>query len=269
MTCRIACLIALVLVSRAGLGAEFFYMDRDQFSDKFVGPEGPLVISGEIVPGDYELLVSKIAADQDRFLQQNKLLLASESGDTAEAIKIARLVRSLFTNVVVGPLTGRCSGACFLIYSAATQRGSDGARLVGVSLPGVDESRLASLPTAQAAVLRDQAQEQARAFLQENKVPPFLAEEMFKHEGAQVYWLSEQDERSLGSRSVAFDQYLVARCGWDDSIEHEVFAGKRPMGDLKQMWACRARVTQPDARKALSAALKARGPVQIKAAIAH
>ena len=112
-TLLLICLITPALANGPALAAEIFYLDRDAFSNAYVGPVGPLVLSGEIAPGDYALLLAKIAEDQKRFLEQNKLILASSQGNAEEAMKIARLVKSLYTAVSVGPLTGRCAGACF------------------------------------------------------------------------------------------------------------------------------------------------------------
>ena len=117
------------------LSAELFYMDHDPVTDKFVGPIGPLVLSGEIIPGDAERLLTKILEDENRFLEQNKLLLASDGGDVAEALKVAKLIKSLYTHVIVIPLTGRCVSACFFIYAAANQREADGERLLGINRP--------------------------------------------------------------------------------------------------------------------------------------
>ena len=100
------CNVALLLVSLPAQGAELFYMDHDPITDQYVGPIGPLVMSGEITPGDYGRLLSKIIDDEDRFLAQNKILLASDGGDVAEALRIAALVKSLFTAVIVGAADG-------------------------------------------------------------------------------------------------------------------------------------------------------------------
>src|ERR1700743_61505 len=103
--------------------AELFYMDRDSFNNQYTGPVGPLVLSGEILPGDYDKLLARIAEDPDRFLERNKLFVASSDGNAAEAIKIAKLLQALYTEVIVAPLTGQCVGACFLIYATASARG--------------------------------------------------------------------------------------------------------------------------------------------------
>jgi hypothetical protein len=123
MSARITvCTFALWLISAPAYGAELFYMDHDPYTDRFVGPIGPLVFSGEIIPGDYAALLSKILADRDRFLAQNKLILASDGGDVAEAIKIAKLVKSLYT-------VDRALRQCVLLYLCRRQstRGRRGA----------------------------------------------------------------------------------------------------------------------------------------------
>jgi len=253
------CLFALV--SGAAAGAELFYMDHDAFTEKFVGPVGPLVLSGDIETGDYDRLLSKILDDPDRFLAQNKVLLASDGGDVAEAMKIGRLLKSLYSEIIVGPQTGRCVSACFLIYAAAQQRGTEGERLIGINRPYIVDT---SAPTAgspaaaDAAIAETSALAKVRAFLQENDVPGYLIEEMFRHASDDAYWLSADDEKNLGSRSRSLTQYLVAKCAWDDALEREVYAGKRPLDELTKMWKCRASITRPDAQKALASASKER-----------
>ena len=50
MRFRVAACTALLLLSLRASGAELFYMDHDPVTDEFVGPSGPLVLSGEIIP---------------------------------------------------------------------------------------------------------------------------------------------------------------------------------------------------------------------------
>jgi len=249
-------MVLLLTACAPARGAELFYMDHDPFTNQYVGPSGPLVLSGDITPGDYDRLLAKIAQDENRFFEQGKLLLASDGGDVTEAIKIAKLVKSLSTEVIVGPLTGRCAGACFLIYAAADQRGTDGRRLIGIHRPRLDESDVALLAPPDAAILEDGILADARAFVQENAVPNYLVDEMFRHSASDVYWLSERDEQNLGTKSPSFEKFLAAKCAWSDTLERAVYKGERPLEDLKQVWVCRARLTQPAARQALDSALK-------------
>jgi hypothetical protein len=258
---RLALVCTIFLLSGAcARSAELYYLDRDAFNNEYVGPIGPLVLSGEIVPGDYDRLLAKIAEDDNRFLSQNKLILASNEGNATEAMKIAGLVKALYTQVVVGPLTGRCAGACFLIYAAAVERGTDGENLLGMTRPGLAESEWVGRPTTEAALLEDSMQGPVRAFLVENEVPPDLVEQAFQRPSTDVYWLSDNDETAVGSKSPAFAKFLEKNCKWTDGLDKAVFRGERPFEDLKAFTDCRARVTRPEARKALALALKAAAP---------
>ena len=250
-----SCALALLVSSAASRAAELFYMDRDPFNNQYTGPVGPLVLSGEIVPGDYAKLLARIAEDPERFLERNKLFLASSDGNAAEAIKIAKLLRALYTEVIVGPLTGRCVGACFLIYSAASERGTDSDNLLGIHRVGLAESEWVSRPTSEAALIEDSLQTPVRDFLAENEVPSELVDELFKHLPTDVYWLTEHDEERLGVKSAAFQKFLAKNCAWDDALEKAVFKGER-LEEMRALSACRARVTLPAGRKALAQALK-------------
>src|SRR5258708_29080956 len=142
----------LILCGVRVFGGDFFYMDHDPFTDRYVGPVGPLVLSGEIMPGDYDHLLSKIADDENRFLALNKVILASDGGDVSEALKIAGLVKSLYTEVIVGTLTGPCVSACFFIYAAANRREVNGERLLGINRPFIADAEKAPAPPMDAAI---------------------------------------------------------------------------------------------------------------------
>jgi hypothetical protein len=232
-------LAALIIVAPAS-GADLFYMDHDPLSKEYVGPVGPLVLSGDVAPGDYDQLLARIAADANRFIAQNRLIVGLDGGDVSETLRIANLIKSLDTEVLVGPLTGRCIGTCFLIYTAAARRGTDGPHLIGIHRPN-------PAPGSEA---------QVRGFLAENEIPNYLADEVFAHTEADVYWLSESDEKRLGAMSPAFERLMTAKCGWNADLERAVYKSERPMDDLKSVWACRSRLTETAARQGLAAALK-------------
>jgi hypothetical protein len=64
----------------------------------------------------------------------------------------------------------------------------------------------------------------------------------------------------MGFRSPSFNQFLVSKCAWDEQVEREVFAGKRPIADLTQLLKCRDRATQDAAHQVLTAARQKRSP---------
>jgi hypothetical protein len=74
---------------------------------------------------------------------------------------------------------------------------------------------------------------------------------MFRRASDDAYWLSDEDEKNLGLRSQAFIRYLRDKCAWDENIERDTYAGRRPLDELTQKLKCRARVTQADAHEAL------------------
>jgi len=236
---RLAILAVALLCGSPAWSAELFYMDHDEFTGKYVGPVGPLVLSGDISPGDYDRLLAKIAVDPGRFLTQNKVIVAATAGDTGEAIRIAVLLQSLYAEVDVDSMTGPCAGPCFLIFAAAAQRSAGGERLLGIGVP---------------------VQGAARAFLIRSEVPAYLLEEPPPRPPAEVYWLTPQDLAQLGGKSPAFAVFLTGRCGWDDELERAANAGRKSFEDLRPLWACRIRVTRAEARKALTAALKGSAP---------
>jgi len=239
-----AYILGMFLVSAPALGAEFSYIDYEPFTNqKLPGSSGYLLLSGEIVPGDYDRLLNKIIDDEHRFLVQNTIVLASNGGDVAEAVKIAKLIKSLYSTVYVGPLTGPCVSACFLIYAAANDRASDDEHLIGIHRPYVINAQLASLSATDAEKTQNQVLKQAREYLQDNNVPAYLIEEMFRRSSNDVFWLSANDLAQLGYRSPWFDQYLVAKCNWK---------GKTPVDvESREASWCRLSFTIPAAHKAL------------------
>jgi hypothetical protein len=233
--------------------AELFALDRDPLSSDYTGPTGPLVMSGDIVPGDYDRLLARIEQHSQQFLATNRLILAADEGDVTEAIRIGDLIKSLLTQVEVGPLTGPCSGPCFLIYAAAARRGTDGSGLLGLYAPASSD---------------EQAHRQVVDYLAANQVPSDLVEHLVGHDREDPYWLSGPEEEVLGARSAAFEQQLARRCGWSADLERAVYAGERPMEELKSVWACTEHLVQPTARHALCLALAARDAARQKAASA-
>ena len=93
------------------------------------------------------------------------------------------------------------------------------------------------------AKTQNQVLKQAREYLQDNNVPAYLIEEMFRRSSNDVYWLSANDLAQLGYRSPWFDQYLVAKCNWK---------GKTPVDvESREASWCRLSFTIPAAHKAL------------------
>jgi len=237
LTLAFTCLLYGAVPLRA---AEFFYLDHDEFTHEYAGPVGPFVVSGEISAGDTQRVLAKILEDPERFLARDAVVLASRSGDVAEAIKLALLLQGLHSTVRVNPLTGDCVGVCLLIFAAADERATDGDHLLGV-MP------LEASPTVRGA---------ARQLLADAGVADAFQEQLLRRSADSIDWLSVDEEAALGSRSASFTRYLAERCGWDQALERAVMTGQRPLSDLKPMLDCRRRVVLSDARRVLAGARK-------------
>jgi hypothetical protein len=246
---KVVCgLATLLLCSRVG-GAEISYISSEQlFHQKLEGP-GILLLSGDIVPGDYGRLLARIFFTSEDFFVTDEIILASDGGDVPEAIRIAKLLKSLYASVVVSPVTGRCVSACFLIYAAADERTSDDEGLIGIHRPYIVDSQLAALSPADAERAQKSVLKQARDYLESNNVPEYLIEEMFRRSSKDVYWLSADDLGRLGFQSPWFNQYLVAKCDWKGTMPFGVEEHRQ------EAFECRARVTTSAARQALNKAV--------------
>jgi hypothetical protein len=241
----LVCILVSLFACSPALGADVSYIDYEPVYHQKLDPPRPglLLFSGEIVPGDYGRLLAKILSTQEDFFTTNEIILASNGGDVREAIKIAKLVKSLYSTVVVGPATGRCISACFLIYAAANERESDNEQLIGIHRPYIVDQELASMSPFEAEREQNKVLAQAREYLKGNGVPDYLIEEMFRRSSKDVYWLSADDLTRLGFQSPWFNQYLVAKCDWKGTFpwqEHRL-----------EVITCRKRFTEPAATEAL------------------
>jgi hypothetical protein len=221
--------------------AEVFYLDHDEFTHQYVGPVGPLVVSGALAAGDVDRVLAKILERPEQFLARDLVMLAASGDAVGEAIKLASLLQALHASVRVGTLTGPCTGACFLIYAAADERATDDPHLLGITRLGAPES----------------AAPRVREFLRVNAVPAQFSDKLLGQGGDEVYWLSGQDAAALQGRSAAFIHYLASRCRWDADLERAALSGQRPLDALQPMWECRRRETLADARRVLADARRA------------
>lgn len=214
------CLLSLLPVKVNAL--EITYIKRDPFSGSPSPSEG-LLLHGEIVPGDYDLLIEAITKDTQRFYNSSGLILSSPGGDVSEALKIANFVKHTYRPVWVGEWAGPCVSACFFIYAAASERQA-GTGTIGVHRPYVNQKRLIGMSIVESEESQKQAMRAARAYLVENDVPTNIIDKMFQSASTEVYWLSREElDAELGRHPPWFEQYLIAHCGYDKSLEKKYF----------------------------------------------
>ncbi len=202
--------------------AEIAYTKTNPFGDGTVDFE-TVLIKGEITPGDYIYLLELIKKNPKRFNESKGITLSSPGGDIQEAIRIARFVKGSFTPVFVGNSTGPCASACFFIFVASPRREADD-KVLGIHRPYIHPKRLVTLTPRQAENIQRSAQKEARLYLEEHDVPTSLIDKMFKLASTEVYWLSaDQAAAQLGRRPPWYEQFLIAHCGLNKSIEDRFF----------------------------------------------
>lgn len=209
-----------------------------------------LLLQGEIVPGDYEYLLKVIKNDQERFWNSAGFILASPGGDVQEALRIGHLVKETFSSVFVGKATGPCVSACFFIYVAAARREAF-THTLGIHRPYIHPRRLISMSARDAETLQKNVLRQARKYLEDKDVPTNLIDRMFQLASTEVHWLSRNEvEEQLGRRPPWYEQFLIAKCGLDKSIERKYFLtnDKAILTILVAVDLCGYRLSIPEAK---------------------
>ena len=217
-----------VLLSQSVFASEITFSSINPFSGEENPERSGLMLRGEIRPGDYNYLLDVIRKHTATFLWNRTLILSTPGGDVEEAMKIGRLVKGVYGNVVVGPATGTCVSAGFLIFaSGATRLAETGT--VGIHRPYVDPRRLTSLSPSQATALQNDAFRRARSYLQELQIPTSLIDTMFQRASSEVYWLSTAEiMEQIGHYAPWYEEFLIAKCGLDKAVTKEYFNTANP-----------------------------------------
>lgn len=254
----IAAFLVLLLLALplGGYGMDFSVA----FVNPFLGSEGrypTLLMKGDILPGDYERLL-RFAVANNVDLASIQFTLASPGGDVSEGLRIGQFIKSLYASVAVGPVTGRCASACFIIFASAVHHAS-AEGLVGIHRPYVDPDRLRSLSPGAAEALETRALLDAEQYLHRLRVPSGIVDEMFEHASTEIHWLTDDELRhELGERPSWYEEFLIARCGLDKATEEEFLHNpdnETLFKSLMRVEDCGRQLTRPEVMKALNEAL--------------
>lgn len=214
--------VAATLLStlRPAYGMEFSLSHLTPFTGKYSDLEYVL-LKGEIIPGDYNRLL-EFAVNNNVDLAQHPIILASPGGDVSEALKIGELLKRLYVAAVVGPVTGQCVSACFIIFASSVDRIMNNEKMIGIHRPYVYPDRLRSLSPSAAETLETDALLEAEKYLHDLRVPTSIMEEMFQQASTEVHWLTRREFFELGQRAPWYEEFLIARCGLDKGAEYRV-----------------------------------------------
>jgi hypothetical protein len=143
-------------------------------------------ISGNIAPGDADLLKARFKEANDAGKRVTSLRLNSAGGNLLEAVRLADAVRFARISTNVGP-SATCASACFLIFAAGEPKYASVSARIGVhraSEKGV-VSRAATTSLADVA--------------KELDVPWSIIRRMINTPPGEVEWLSLADLRLMGT----------------------------------------------------------------------
>lgn len=201
---------------------EFSYIKKTPF-DGNKTENTYLLLKGEIMPGDYQALLNFIASDLKSFLGTTAIALSLYDGDIDEAIKIGRFIKKTHAHVSVGEYTGKCTGACFLLYASAISRDALPSTL-GINRPYLNPYFINKSPPDQVENIKKTAFDKARMYLKEQRVPVNIIDEMFRHSSIDVYWLTDSEiHDQIGKRSPWYEEFLIARCNLKPDLEERYY----------------------------------------------
>ena len=252
----ILCFCASIFSSSAN-ALEITYSYLNPFSGEVSKAEA-LLLRGEIVPGDYEYLLDVIRSDQERFWRSTGFVLASPGGDIQEALKIAHLIKGTYSTVWVGNAGGPCVSACFFMFISAVRREA-GNKTIGIHRPYIHPRRMISMSPREAETLQEKVLREARLYLENQDVPTNLIDKMFQFSSMEVYWLSNDEiTEQLGRRSPWYEQFLIAKCGFNKSIERQYFLNNDQaiLDQLMEVNNCGAQLLIPEAKVFIESELK-------------
>lgn len=243
----LACL--LLLIACLAEGATIEYMPSELFPQTSNLNIKDLVLSGEIKTGDAKKLLAMLLDPKSP--GGVGLTVNSPGGSVAEAIKIAKLVKSLYMDVRVKS-SGHCASACFFIFLAgsgrtalsaeymdpAARRNRDAglrklsfevvdAGFVGLHRPYL--TRIDSLNNKQSDAMRAVA-----TYLEGELLSRRLIDLMMSKPSNDIHWLTQDDLDEIGEYPPEQEEYLIRKCGYDRNRILKVSEAKN-QGDRRRL----------------------------------
>ena len=143
-------------------------------------------ISGNIAPGDADLLSARIKAAKDAGKLVTSVRLNSEGGNLLEGARLADVVRSAKVSTNVGQ-NATCASACFLIFAAGETKYAYVRARIGVHGASENGTESRKATTAMARIA------------EELDVPQSIIRRMVNTPPNDVTWLSLNDLRLMGA----------------------------------------------------------------------
>jgi hypothetical protein len=143
-------------------------------------------ISGNIAPGDADLLKARIKEANDAGKRVTSLRLNSAGGNLLEGVRLADAVRFARMSTNVGP-SATCASACFLIFAAGETKYANISARIGVHVASEKGVVSRAATTSMADIAK------------ELDVPWSIIRRMINTPPGEVEWLSLVDLRLMGT----------------------------------------------------------------------
>jgi len=218
-------------------------------SAEFILDHGSIYMSGTIESGDADkyLAIQKNGvklSPMDAYVTSGPftlLKLDSLGGSVSEAIKIAKIVNTLYINVSVVP-DKVCGSSCFLVFLAGSGRNASGsdymsekkkkefyagmnsiankagvknriklAGFVGLHRPSIPN--MTSLENNQSKIMKEMS-----SYLKDQNLPTRLIDLMMSRPSNDVYWLTTEDLQELGEYPINQEEFYIQKCGYVKNV---------------------------------------------------
>lgn len=169
-----------------------------------------IIISGQIVKGDYERLINVVNIFGGI---PDNIFLNSKGGDVIEAMKIGRFARkALLVTGVIGNENFNCYSACMLIYLACAGKKPNLNGSYGIHRPRFDKSYFSGLSAAEAESKYKDMEMSVRKYLEEMNVPHSFIDRIFSIPSDRLEVLDVEQLFAISGNAPAYHEWIRAKC---------------------------------------------------------
>lgn len=210
--CHLLAVFVLLCTSSVAFGMDVKWVDESGDMSRFY-----ISMRGPIEKGDYEKLefyyVQPMRTQEELMRNSvwasSQLVIESPGGDIEEALKIAKLINSLYRTVSI---TGDCASACAVLYLAGATRVAIHGR-VGLHRPYFQQERYKNMPLAQAKAAYEKSEKVFRERMLEYGLPQHLYDRLLRTSSKEIYWLTNDDIIGIGLWPPYMEERIIAKCG--------------------------------------------------------
>jgi ATP-dependent protease ClpP protease subunit len=214
--------IILIFFTKTTYSMDFYFTNESPFSKNKSSTNNMLILKGRIEHGDNQKFINFIRSNYKLINYSPGIILSSMGGDIEESFKMAEIIKNLYTTVYVGPYTGKCASACFILYAGAVRRiGHE--FLIGIHRPYLTSQRMQELPINEIEKSQEYINNKTKSFLEKNGIARDISDIMLSKSSKEVYWLTESDLYRIGKMPPWFEQYAISKCNYDKELERRVF----------------------------------------------